>query len=250
MKIFFVNKKKFKKNLLLGVVSVLTLSFLAVFLTQLPPSKATLVGKQHPVYKVKTKEKVVALTFDISWGKEIYGPVADILKENDVQCTFFLSGPWAKENSNYIKRLMEDGHEIASHGHRHVDLNNLPEETIKEEILTAHNTLKELTGREANLIRVPNGAYNEKVIGTARELDYSVIQWSVDSLDWKKPGEQAIIDRVLRLIEPGSIILMHASDSCPDTPGALPKVIEGIKKEGYKFLTVSELLTKGPGTTD
>jgi len=250
MRVLFLSKKKLKQNVLLGSFLVLTLALLTVFLTQQPQTQTTITSKMHPVYKVKTDEQVVALTFDISWGKEIHEPVADILAENDLQCTFFLSGPWAKENTEYVNRLIKDGHEIASHGHRHIDLDKQPVDTIKEEILTAHNTLKEITGKEVNLIRVPNGAYNDNVINTAKELNYSTIQWSVDSLDWKKPGEGAIIDRVLRLIEPGSIILMHASDSCPDTPGALPKVIEGIKDKGYQIITVSELLKKGPGTTD
>lgn len=198
------------------------------------------------IYRVDTPEKVTALTFDISWGTRVPGPVMDILSEHEVKSTFFLSGPWAVQYPELARRLVQEGHEIASHGNRHIDLDKEARSTVRQEIMTAHQDLQKATGRTPDLIRTPNGAYNEMVLKVARELNYRVIQWSVDSLDWKKPGQEAIIQRVLNNIHPGAIILMHASDTCTQTPAALPRVISGLKERGYRLVTVSELLQMGP----
>lgn len=204
----------------------------------------------HAIYKVKTERKMVALTFDISWGTKVPGPVMDTLKQYGIKSTFFLSGPWVSKYPHFAQRLVREGHEIASHGNRHIDLDKESKETVREEILTAHRSLKEVTGVEASLIRTPNGAFNKMVLEVADQEGYKVIQWSADSLDWKKPGVDAIVNRVMDKVHPGAIILMHASDTCLQTPEALPRVLDGLKAKGYDFATVSELLEMGPGVVN
>jgi polysaccharide deacetylase family sporulation protein PdaB len=198
--------------------------------------------KLKPIYEVKTDKKVVALTFDISWGNNTPMPVIDILKTNNIKSTFFLSGPWVKQYPDVPKRIQADGHEIASHGYRHINLSNLSKNEIKDEIMKAHNNIKEVTGVDANLIRTPNGDFNDQVIEAAHESKYEVVQWSTDSLDWMNPGVNSIIDRVSKKVHPGDIILMHASDTCKQTTEALPVIIKNLKAQGYEFVTVSELL--------
>ncbi|MEA4924122.1 MAG: polysaccharide deacetylase family sporulation protein PdaB [Syntrophomonadaceae bacterium] len=198
--------------------------------------------KLKPIYEVKTDKKIVALTFDISWGNNTPLPVIDILKNNGIKATFFLSGPWVKQYPDIPKRIQADGHEIGSHGYRHINLSNLSKTEIKDELMKAHNNIKEVTGIEANLIRTPNGDYNDQVIEAAHESNYEVIQWGTDSLDWMNPGVNNIVDRVTKRVHPGDIILMHASDTCKQTTEALPAVIQNLKNQGYEFVTVSELL--------
>jgi polysaccharide deacetylase family sporulation protein PdaB len=198
-----------------------------------------------PIYEVKTSEKVLAITFDISWGTNTPTPVLDILKENEIKATFFLSGPWAQKYPEIPIRIANDGHEIASHGQRHINLSTLDNQGIKEEIMLAHNILQEVTERTPKLIRTPNGDYDDKVITAANECGYQVIQWGTDSLDWKNPGIEAISNRVLTRAPPGDIILMHASDTCKQTVDALPTILNGLKEQGYRFVTVSELLQMG-----
>ena len=76
-------------------------------------------------------------------------------------------------------------------------------------------------------------------------MEYKVIQWSLDSLDWMNPGANTIAERVIKRAKPGDIVLMHASDTCKQTTEALPVILKELKKQGYKFVTVSELLKKG-----
>lgn len=203
-------------------------------------------GKKKPVYEVQTDKKIVALTFDISWGNKTPMPVIEILKENDVKCTFFLSGPWVKQYPEIAKQIKADGHEIGSHGYRHINLSNLSKTEIKEEVSKAHKNIKEVTGVDANLIRTPNGDYNDQVIEAMEEINYTAIQWSTDSLDWMNPGVNTIIERVSKRAHPGDIILMHASDTCKQTAEALPTVIKNLKEQGYEFVFVSDLLKEAP----
>lgn len=220
-------------------------ALIGILVTFLLASSVVYVQAYHklkPVYEVKTDKKVVALTFDISWGNTTPIPVIDILKNNGVKSTFFLSGPWVKQYPDIPKRIQADGHEIGSHGYRHINLSNLSKTEIKDEIQKAHDNIKEVTGIDANLIRTPNGDYNDVVIEAVHEINYEAIQWSVDSLDWMNPGVNSIIERVSKKVHPGAIILMHASDTCKQTTEALPSVIKNLKDQGYEFVTVSELL--------
>lgn len=198
--------------------------------------------KQKPIYEVNTSKKIVALTFDISWGNKTPLPVIEVLKEHDLRCTFFVSGPWVKQYPDIARRIKQDGHEIGSHGYRHINLSNLSKKEIKEEIAKAHQNIKEVAGVEACLIRTPNGDYNDNVIEAIHEVNYEAIQWGTDSLDWMNPGVRTIVDRVSKKVHPGDIILMHASDTCKQTGEALPVIIQNLKKQGYQFVTVSELL--------
>jgi len=218
------------------------ISVLAVLLLTTSVLYVQASHKLKPIYQVETEKKVVALTFDISWGDKTPLPVIDILKANHIQSTFFLSGPWVKQYPEVPRRIKSDGHEIASHGYRHINLSNLSKNEIKEEIMKAHNNIKEATQTDANLIRTPNGDYNDQVIEAAHECKYDVIQWSVDSLDWMNPGVASITERVSKKVHPGAIILMHASDTCKQTVEALPLVIKDLKSQGYEFVTVSELM--------
>ena len=214
------------KYALIAVITLLVLTSSVVYVQA--------AHKLKPIYQIDTEKKMVALTFDISWG--------NTTPKNNVKCTFFLSGPWVKQYPEIVQRIKQNGHEIGSHGYRHINLSNLSKNEIKNEIMKAHKNIKEVSGQEAKLIRTPNGDYNDNVIQAVHEVNYEAIQWSVDSLDWMNPGVSTIIDRVTRKAHPGAIILMHASDTCKQTTEALPTVIKNLQQQGYKFVTVSELL--------
>lgn len=211
-------------------------------------------GVFKPIYSANVTSSSVALTFDISWGENTAEPILDILKKENIHATFFLSSPWAEKHQDLVKRIHEDGHEIGSHGNRHIDLNTLSPNEIKKELLTAQNVLENITGQKIGLLRTPNGAYDNSVIQISHQLGYQVIQWSVDSLDWKRPGPAAVVNNVINGIrpgmgvKPGAIILFHASDSAPDTIEALPTVIQRLKEKGYQLMPVGELLKQASST--
>ncbi|RNB78868.1 polysaccharide deacetylase family sporulation protein PdaB [Brevibacillus nitrificans] len=202
-------------------------------------------GSQAPqaIYKVDTKEKKIALTFDISWGESRTVPILDILKAKNVtKSTIFLSSPWSQRHPEIVKRIKEDGFEIGSHGHKHDNYSKYTDEEIRSQIGKADTILTEMTGKKPNLIRMPNGDFDKRVLQIAGDMDYTVIQWDTDSKDWTNPGTENIINNVLSKAHPGDIILMHASDSCKETHLALPVIIDKLRQQGYEFVTVSELI--------
>lgn len=206
---------------------------------------------QWPVFYVKTDQKKVALTFDISWGRNTVPKVLDILKEEGVRATFFLSGPWARRHPDLVRRIVDDGHEIGSHGDRHVNLSRHSRAEVARNIQKADTDLRAVSGQEPRFFRPPNGDYDDVVIETARSLGYETVLWAIDTLDWKNPGPDYMVRRVMQQVFNGAIILMHASDSSRQIHLALREIIQKLRAEGYELLTVGELLLAGtPGRND
>nr|WP_245632898.1 polysaccharide deacetylase family sporulation protein PdaB [Alicyclobacillus kakegawensis] len=228
----------------LAISSIIAL-FMAVLFAASGEFKAFAAEKPSAIYKVDTNQKVVALTFDISWGEKVPEPVLDLLQREKVdKATFFLSGPWTQRHPKIAKRIHDMGYEIGNHGHLHKDFSNYPDGWIRQQVTLSEKAIYQVTGVKTRLIRTPNGDFNPRVIKCLNSMGYTVIQWNTDSLDWKNPGAQAITQRVLTRVVPGDIILMHASDSSKQIVQALPQIISGLRAKGYQFVTVSELLAQ------
>jgi polysaccharide deacetylase family sporulation protein PdaB len=195
------------------------------------------------IYSVQTDKKLIALTFDISWGEKRPNPIIKVLEDKGVKhATFFLSSPWSKSHPEIVQQIKKDGFEIGSHGNKHSNYSSLTDEEIRNQISAAHGVLTELIGKEPNLIRMPNGDFDKRVLRIANEMGYSVIQWDTDSLDWLNKGVDNIVTRVVSKAHPGDIVLMHASDSSKQTHEALPIIIDQLRAKGYVFVTVSDLI--------
>lgn len=226
------------RHLFYSIIGLLAIGTLYVQITE------TMTGGPIAIAGTRTDQKVVALTFDHSWGNKFTPSILDTLQKNNLKVTFFIMGPWAVKYPEVAKRMVSDGHEIASHGYRHENYGDMSPNWVREDIQKAHEQIKEVTGAEAKLIRPPNGHYSQKSLTTTDELGYKTIIWNVDSLDWKNPGRDVIVERVMKRIKPGAIILLHASDTPVQTADALPILLEKIKAEGYQIVPVGELLTK------
>ena len=113
---------------------------------------------------------------------------------------------------------------------------------MKNEITSVNNKIYDLIGKTPDVFRPPFGDYNDNVIKTMEELNMHTIQWSIDSLDWKEYGKQPLIDRVLKKIQCGDIILFH--NNAKYTPDALPVILEELKQKGFSVCSVGELIYK------
>jgi polysaccharide deacetylase family sporulation protein PdaB len=199
-------------------------------------------GRLQPMRQVDTTQKALALTFDISWGDKTPPLILDVLRGYGVKATFFLSGPWVNRQPAFVQQIKADGHQIESHGHAHVNLSQYPAERIAEEIRLSDQAISQVAGVKAKYIRPPNGDYSDIVIQTAAAGGYTVITWGTDSLDWKNPGVDAIVKRVLDRAHNGDVVLLHASDTCKQTHLALPAIIQGLRDRGFTLLTLDELV--------
>ncbi|KAF0993569.1 polysaccharide deacetylase family sporulation protein PdaB [Geobacillus sp. TFV-3] len=198
------------------------------------------------VYKVDNARNEVALTFDISWGDENADKILDVLKQHGIQnATFFLSASWAERHPAVVKRIKEEGHEIGSMGYNFVNYTELENAKIRQDLMMAKKVFDMLGIKQVELLRPPGGNFNKNVLKVAQSLGYTVVHWSIDSKDWLNPGTDKIVENVTSDMEPGDIILLHASDSAKQTAKALPKIIASIKENGYKNASLSELLANG-----
>jgi polysaccharide deacetylase family sporulation protein PdaB len=199
-------------------------------------------SRELPIYCVDTSEKKVAISFDAAWGADYTEDLLKILKRYDVKTTFFLVGFWVDKYPEMVKRIDEEGHEIGNHSSKHPHMSQLSKEQIVAELTKTSEKIEAITSKKVVLFRPPFGDYNNRLIETSRELGIQVIQWDVDSLDYKDYGADSIVKRVLSKVKNGSIVLFH--NNATYTAAALPVVLENLQKEGYKVVPVSELIYK------
>lgn len=202
-----------------------------------------ILDRKIPIYSVDTGEdKVVAISFDASWGADNTIKILDILDQENVKSTFFLVGRWVDEYQEEVKEIHKRGHEIGNHSNSHPNMTTLTKDQMKKEILITDAKIRDLTGEGTKTFRCPEGAYNDQVMVAVEETDHYTIQWDVDSIDWKEQGADIEYQRVIDNVKPGSIILFH--NNAKYTPENLPRVLQNLKKDGYSFVTVSEIIFK------
>lgn len=198
--------------------------------------------KELPIYSVETPEKKIAISFDAAWGNEYTNDILDTLDKYKVKSTFFLVGFWADKYPEDVKEIAKRGHDVGNHSTTHPNMPQLSPEKMAEELNTTGQKIEELIGKKPTLFRPPFGDYNDNLIRTCRENGYYVIQWDVDSLDWKELGVQPVVDRVTRNVRNGSIVLFH--NNAKYIKEYLPLVIERLQESEYEIVPISELIYK------
>lgn len=208
------------------------------------PVSYTVGNRELPIYSVDTTEKKIALSFDAAWGNEDTAQILEILAKHNVHVTFFMTGGWVESYPEDVKAIAAAGHDLGNHSENHKEMSKLTSSEIEEELMSVHNKVKELTGKEMCLFRPPYGDYDNDVIKTADSLNYYTIQWSVDSLDWKNYGVDSIIKTVCehKNMGNGAIILCH--NGAKYTAQALDTMLTRLKEEGYELVPISELIYK------
>ena len=225
-----------------AILALLVCISLAGVMTRGEAVAASRTARELPIYCVESEEKQIALTFDAAWGAEDTPVLIRILAEHNVPATFFLVGQWVDQYPECVKALHDAGHSVMNHSNTHPHLPELSPQNALLEVDTASDKIEAITGVRPELIRPPYGDYNDSVVRTLKGAGYAVIQWSVDSLDWKGISASEIQKRVLSRAEPGAIVLFH--NAAEHTPEALPGIIEALTLEGYTFVTVNDLILR------
>ena len=182
--------------------------------------------------------KYIALTFDDGPHDSVTVQILDVLNEYDAKATFFVLGERVKKYPDVLNLIIEQGSEIGNHSWSHVEFTDLtPKEMLKEFNDTQDIIHSSTNGYVSKLFRPPYGSYNSMVIET---IPVPIILWSVDSLDWSNRDSEMIKENILSNVENGAIVIQH--DLYEANIDALRVVLAELSTEGYKFVTVSQML--------
>jgi peptidoglycan/xylan/chitin deacetylase (PgdA/CDA1 family) len=211
------------------------------------------------VWSVTTTHKQVAFTFDDGPKPEYSLPLIEMLDKLQVHATFFVVGHEAKANLDLIRRLNDQGHEIANHTYTHHRLPALHEDVIAQELSDTNMVIRSVTGSFPRFFRPPGGQFNTKVLSIAEAHGLTAILWDVNAGDYilesgrvlvpdesrrggGKSSVDTVVENIVKNTHPGSIVLMHNGGVIVD---ALPKIVTQLRNKGFEIVTVGELLRGG-----
>jgi peptidoglycan-N-acetylglucosamine deacetylase len=199
------------------------------------PSKPATYTQAH------VDQQYIAMTFDDGPSAENTPRLLEMLKQRNIKATFFLIGQNVASNPDLVRRILAEGHEIGNHSWTHPQLSRLSDQKVTAEIAKTQDAIKDASGFTPTLLRPPYGAITSRQREwIENQFGLSIILWSVDPFDWKRPGASVISQRILSQARPGAIILSH--DIHKQTVDAMPATLDGLMRKGFKFVTVSQLI--------
>lgn len=201
------------------------------------------------ISKVQTDEKIVALTYDDGPDPTNTPAVLDALKKHHVHATFFVLGKRAAANPEIIKRMQHEGHELGNHGYSHPDYNKYNKAGIADDITKTSTAIRKISGKNPAWFRPPGGYLSYDMVDICRKHKLTIAYWTYqqDSKDWRNGVQGAqIAGHIIQHLEPGQIIVLH--DGAPNglqTARATDMVLSSLEKQGYRVVTMSELVKVG-----
>jgi len=191
--------------------------------------------------RVPVTDKYIAITFDDGPHPQNTTRLLDMLRARNIKATFYVVGSNAALYPQVLRRTVAEGHEIGSHSYTHRLFSKMGDSEIRDELTRTRDAVVRATGIQPRTLRPPYGGMLQRQREWVNaEFGYPIILWSVDPLDWKRPGPSAVCSRILSATTPGSIVLAH--DLHAQTVDAMPATLDGLLRRGFKFVTVSQLL--------
>lgn len=204
--------------------------------------------RELPVYCVEREDNVITVSFDASWGGDQTLRILDLLDQYNAKATFFLVGIWVDKYPDLVKEIHARGHEIGNHSDSHPEMSKLSSERIIRELDGCSDKIEALIGERPTSFRPPYGDYDNEVVTVSRAEGYEVVQWSIDSLDWKNKGAEDLIRRATKNVQKGDIILFHNDSKY--ILDALPTILKTYQEQGFTMIPAREILLEGETTID
>ncbi|TDQ34751.1 polysaccharide deacetylase family protein [Aureibacillus halotolerans] len=193
------------------------------------------------IYHGPSDKNRVALTFNITWGDERAKPIVDFLKKEGITATFFMTGEWAEKHPDLVSEMVKDGHDIGSLGYMYKSYVDMKPGEMRSDLQRADGVFAKLNVEDVHFFRPPNGHLSKEMLDTIQDTGYQTIHWSLNSQDWKNPGEASILAE-LEETSNGDILLLHASDSAQQTLDVMPDILDMLEKKELVPVTLSALL--------
>jgi probable sporulation protein (polysaccharide deacetylase family) len=192
-----------------------------------------------PIYRGHPDKPMVSFIINVAWGNEYLPEILATLKIHKISASFFLEGNWVKQNPDLAKMIVDAGHEVGNHSYTHPDMKQLSAAKIREQLTKTNEVIEATTGVKATWFAPPSGSYRDEVVKIAAEFKLGTVMWSVDTIDWQKPSQVTLINRVIGKVHNGALILMHPTDS---TTRSLDSLIKQIQIKGLSIGTVTQLM--------
>jgi peptidoglycan/xylan/chitin deacetylase (PgdA/CDA1 family) len=190
---------------------------------------------------------LVTLAINVGAGFEPATEMLDILREKGVRTTFFVMGWWADRNPDLLRRIADEGHEVASHGHTVFDLTTVSNAAVAADLEAADASISAATGRSTRPLWSPSAGYRDaRVRLVAASLGYRPILWTLDSLDWTREATaDSVYERVTTRAVNGSIVVLHfdSPTTTESTAKALGPIVDELRARGLGLVSITELLT-------
>lgn len=197
--------------------------------------------RAEPIYKGNENGQYVSLLINVAWGEEELDKMITILDRLGVRASFFIEGRYAENHKNQVMKLYNDGHLIGNHSYSHPSKwGSYTYEQYVEEIKKTNEVLSSITNESMIYFAPPGGEFNDRTLRAAYDEGMYTILWTADTIDWQGGSADTIINRVMKKVEPGALILMHPK---PETVVALEPLINQLKEQHYQFKTVDEMVT-------
>lgn len=198
--------------------------------------------------RVSMTQPYVAMTFDDGPHPQNTPRLLDMLRERNIKATFYVIGRNVDLYPGVVRRIVGEGHEIGNHTYTHRSMTGLSDAAVRDELTKTNEAIARAAGVRPRTLRPPYGALRQNQRAWIHsEFSMPTIMWSVDPLDWKRPGPSVVSSRILAGTTPGAIILAH--DLHAQTVDAMPAALDGLLRKGFRFVTVSQLLAMKPTQT-
>ena len=200
-----------------------------------------LIDEYNGIAMENKDSKNVYLTFDEGYEAGYTPKILDVLKENNVTATFFITAHYLNTQPNLVQRMIDEGHIVGNHTVNHKSMPDLTDEQVESEIMNLHKTVYQKFNYEMKYIRPPRGEFSERTLKITKSLGYTTVMWSLAYDDWdenKQNREEYAKQKIIDNIHPGAIILLHANSK--DNSNVLDSCIKEIQNMGYEFKSLTE----------
>ncbi len=202
-----------------------------------------IIEKYKGICLGNNEKKYIYLTFDNGYEAGYTGKILEVLKQNNVPATFFLTAHYINSEPDLVKRMIDEGHIIGNHTVNHKSMPEIDNDTIKKEVMDLHTAVYEKFGYEMKYIRPPKGEYSERTVAYTNILGYKTVMWSFAYDDWdeaKQGREEYGKKKILDNLHNGEVMLLHGTSK--DNSNILDTCIKEIQKQGYEFKSLDEFV--------
>jgi len=182
----------------------------------------------------------IALTFDDGPHPVMTEKLMAVLKQEGVPATFFVVGKMAVRYPGIVQEMAREGYEVSNHTFSHPNLARITTKAVLNELAQTRQVIRQLTGQDSVFFRPPGGDYTKAMLRATKKAGYRMILWTVLTKDVNGASIELMRHRIMTQSADGAIVLMHSG--MPKTVEMLPGVIEDLRRQGYHFVTVSQLM--------